>query len=71
MGESKMNARGQLTIPATVRERIKAKPGTRFVWGVRDDGTVLLYPKTGSILDLAGAVKMPQGMTVAIEELGL
>lgn len=70
MGESTMNARGQLTVPAVVRKLLKARPGTKFIWGVRQDGTVILYPKTGSILDLAGAVTLPEGLTVAIEDLG-
>ncbi len=57
MAESTITAKGQTTVPAEVRERIKAVPGTRLVWHVMPDGSVIVRAKTQSILDLAGMLE--------------
>ncbi|HEV3020105.1 MAG TPA: type II toxin-antitoxin system PrlF family antitoxin [Burkholderiaceae bacterium] len=69
MAESTITAKGQTTVPAEVRARIKAAPGTRLVWTVMPDGTVIVRAKTKSILKLAGALKAPKGKRVAIEDM--
>jgi len=69
MAESTITAKGQTTVPVEVRERVKAAPGTRLVWTVMPDGTVIVRAKTKSILKLAGALKAPKGKHVAIEDM--
>jgi antitoxin PrlF len=69
MAESTITAKGQTTVPAEVRARVKATPGTRLVWTVMPDGTVIVRAKTTSILKLAGALKAPKGKHVAIEDM--
>ncbi|MDR2838083.1 MAG: type II toxin-antitoxin system PrlF family antitoxin [Azonexus sp.] len=69
MSESTITAKGQTTIPADIRAQVQAKPGTRLVWSVMPDGTIIVRAKTKSILDLAGMLKPPKGKHVTIEEM--
>ncbi len=46
-----------------------AEPGTRLVWSVMPDGTIIVRAKTRSILDLAGMLKAPKGTRVSVEEM--
>ena len=63
MAESTISAAGKTTVPAEVRKLLKAVPGTRLVWTVAPDGTIIVRAKTKSILDLAGALKVPNART--------
>lgn len=69
MIESTITAKGQTTVPVQVRDQIGAAPGTRLVWHVLPDGSVIVRAKTKSILDLAGVLKAPKGKRVAIEDM--
>lgn len=54
MAESTITSKGQTTVPADIRALVHAKPGTRQVWSVMPDGTIIVRAKTCSILDMAG-----------------
>ncbi|GAA4342302.1 hypothetical protein GCM10023144_44180 [Pigmentiphaga soli] len=69
MSESTLTAKGQTTVPASVREALGAAPGTRLVWHVAPDGSILVRAKTKSILDLAGTLTPPAGRHVPVEEM--
>jgi len=69
MTESTITAKGQTTVPADVRALVHAEPGTRLVWSVMPDGTIIVRAKTRSVRDLAGLVKLPKGKRVAIEDM--
>jgi len=69
MAESTITAKGQTTVPAEVREQIHAAPGTRLVWTVTPDGTVVVRAKTKSILDLAGTLKSPKDKHVSVQQM--
>jgi len=69
MTESTITAKGQTTVPADVRALVNAEPGTRLVWSVMPDGTIIVRAKTKSILDMAGMLKAPKRKSVAIEEM--
>jgi AbrB family looped-hinge helix DNA binding protein len=69
MTQSTITAKGQTTVPADVRALIQAGPGTRLVWSVMPDGTVIVRAKTKSIRDLAGLLQAPEGRRVAIEDM--
>ena len=69
MSESTITAKGQTTVPREVRDLIGAGPGTRLVWHVMPDGTLVVRAKTLSILDLAGSLKAPKGKRVSIEDM--
>jgi antitoxin PrlF len=69
MSESTITSKGQTTVPAQVRQQIGAGSGTRLVWHVMPDGSIIVRAKTRSILDLAGTLKAPKGKRVAIEDM--
>jgi AbrB family looped-hinge helix DNA binding protein len=67
--ESTITAKGQTTVPAAVRERLGAAPGTRLVWHVMPDGSVVIRAKSKSVLQLAGALRKPRRKVVPVEDL--
>jgi len=69
MSESTITAKGQTTVPRQVREQIGAGPGTRLVWHVMPDGSLIVRAKTLSILDLKGTLKSPRKKPVPIEDM--
>ncbi len=69
MSESTITAKGQTTVPRQVREQLGAGPGTRLVWHILPNGTLLVRAKTRSLLDLAGSLKAPDGKRVSIEDM--
>jgi AbrB family looped-hinge helix DNA binding protein len=69
MAESTITAKGQTTVPADVRAQVQAKPGTKLVWSVTPDGTIIVRAKTKSILSMAGMLKAPKGKRVAVEDM--
>lgn len=69
MTESTITAKGQTTVPADIRALVHAEPGTRLVWSVMPDGTIIVRVKSRSILDMAGMLKAPRGKRVAVEEM--
>jgi AbrB family looped-hinge helix DNA binding protein len=69
MTESTITAKGQTTVPAEVRALVNAKPGTRLVWSVMPDGTIIVRAKTKSILDMAGMLTAPKGNRVSVEDM--
>ena len=69
MTESTITAKGQTTVPAEVRELVGASPGTRLVWAVTPDGTIIVRAKTKSILDMAGMLNSPKGKRVGIDAM--
>lgn len=69
MSESTITAKGQTTVPLQVREEVGAVPGTRLVWHVMPDGSVIVRAKTKSVLDMAGKLKAPKGKRVPIADM--
>jgi AbrB family looped-hinge helix DNA binding protein len=69
MTESTITAKGQTTVPADIRALVDAQPGTRLVWSVMPDGTIIVRAKSRSILDMAGLLKAPKGKHVGIEDM--
>lgn len=69
MAESTLTAKGQTTVPAQVREALGFAPGTRLLWHVAPDGSILVRAKTRSLQDLAGLLKRPKTRRVPIEDM--
>lgn len=69
MSESTITVKGQTTVPLKVRESIGATSGTRLVWHLLPDGSVLVRAKNKSILGMAGMPKPLNGKHVAIEDM--
>ncbi len=60
MALSTVTAKGQMTIPKRVRERLGLKPGDRVEFISREDGTALLVPATSHVADLKGCLSPPK-----------
>lgn len=73
MAESTLTTKGQTTVPAEIRARFQARPGTRLVWSAAPGSSAtIVRAKTRSVLDLAGMLKphAPQGKrAVAVENM--
>lgn len=69
MAKSTISPKGQTTVPAEIRALVNAKPGTRLLWSVVPDGTIIVRAKTKSILDMAGMLKATKGKRVHVEEM--
>ena len=69
MSESTITAKGQTTVPREVRERLGAGPGTRLVWHIMPNGSLIVRAKTHSLLSLQGMLKSPHGEPVPVEEM--
>jgi antitoxin PrlF len=69
MSESTITAKGQTTVPAEVRALVNAEAGTKLVWAVTPDGTIVVRAKTKSILDMAGMLKPAKGTHVPVERM--
>ena len=71
MTESTITSKGQTTVPADIRALVHAKPGTRLVWSVMPDGTIIVRAKTRSILDMAGLLDAPKAQRVDVEDMAM
>ena len=69
MTESTITSKGQTTVPAQVREQLGAVAGTRLVWHVMPDGSIIVRAKTRSLRDMAGMLKAPKGKKVSIDDM--
>lgn len=69
MTESTITSKGQTTVPADIRALVHAEPGTRLLWSVMPDGTIIVRAKTKSILDMAGMLRAPKGKRVRVEDM--
>lgn len=63
-----MTSKGQITIPSEVREALKLQPGTRFYVAARN-GQVVAIPKNKNLMDLAGILKLPPGVSLSVEDM--
>lgn len=68
MSVATMTSKGQLTVPAEVREKLRLKAGDKVRFEPMVDGTYRLVAKTGSIRELKGCVP-PLDRPVTIDEM--
>ncbi len=54
--EAKLTSKGQLTLPARLREALSLKPGDKVVFVEDERGRIVLEARTGKLADLRGAV---------------
>ncbi len=69
MPESTITVKGQTTVPQPIRDALHTHPGTKLIWNLMPDGTIIVRAKSKSILDLAGTLKAPKGKKVRIEDM--
>ena len=68
MAEATISSKGQITIPAAVRQALKLKAGTRIQFLQEEDGRFSFVPMTRSVLALKGVVPR-LNRTVSLEEM--
>jgi AbrB family looped-hinge helix DNA binding protein len=52
--EAKITSKGQITLPAGVRDRLKVGPGDSVVFMEGPDGRVVVRSKSGTLADMRG-----------------
>ena len=66
--ESAITQKGQATIPKTIREHLRLKPGDQVKFFVHPDGTVVLLPKLPASV-LRGMVKSRRRRPATLAEM--
>jgi AbrB family looped-hinge helix DNA binding protein len=66
--ESAITVKGQATIPKSIREYLKLKPGDRVRFFLHPDGSVVLLPKRPASI-LRGLVKSQRRKPVTLTEM--
>ena len=69
MSESTITIKGQTTVPQPIREALHMQAGAKLLWNLMPDGSIIVRAKTKSILDLAGTLKVPNGVTVSVDDM--
>ena len=69
MSESTITIKGQTTVPQPIRDALQTEAGSKLVWNLMPDGTIIVRAKTKSLVDLAGLLKAPAGKKVQIQEM--
>lgn len=64
-----LTAKGQVTVPRDIRERMGLKPGDKIVFALLTDGTLVVRPKTRNVTDLLGMLRKPGQAIVPIEAM--
>jgi antitoxin PrlF len=66
--ESAITVKGQATIPKSIREHLKLKPGDRVKFFLHPDGSVVLLPKRPASI-LRGTLKSQRPKPVTLSEM--
>ena len=69
MPRSTLTTKGQVTIPKSIREELRWKPGDRLDFAVDDHGRVILELATGDIRRLRGLLRRPGQEPVSVEAM--
>lgn len=71
MPTATVTSKGQVTIPKEVRDALHLRAGHRLDFEVREDGNVLIRPRTLDVMKLYGIVKSKRKKPVTLEEMDL
>jgi len=63
-----LTSKGQVTIPASVREKCGLKPGSRIDFVVQSDDVILMYTNLPTLAELYGSIPNG-GIHLSIEEM--
>lgn len=63
-----LTTKGQITIPKSVREKLRLEAGDKLKFLIHEDGSVELFPVTYSLAKLKGMVPKPK-RPISLEEM--
>ena len=66
--ESALSIKGQATIPKSIREHLRLKPGDRVKFFVHPDGSVVILPKLPTSA-LRGIIASPRRKPASLNEM--
>jgi antitoxin PrlF len=73
MPTATITSKGQITIPAEIRKKLRLKTGDKVDFYESAEGKIIFHPKTGSIMDMKGILKrlgyVQTGPAPTVEEL--
>ncbi len=69
MATATITSKGQVTIPKSVRDRLKIGPGDRLEFIVERNGRVSIVPATVSLRSLVGALRPASRRRVSVEDM--
>ncbi|MGN7610476.1 AbrB/MazE/SpoVT family DNA-binding domain-containing protein [Magnetococcales bacterium HHB-1] len=64
-----MTEKGQITIPKAIRNLLHLKPGDKVEFEAKENGEVLVKPKSLSVDDIFGMLRDPKKPTLTTEEI--
>ena len=68
MIHAKVTSKGQITLPAKLRAKLKLTAGSRVNFEEQPDGSYVIRRKTGDIRDLRGILRY-DGPAVSVEDI--
>jgi antitoxin PrlF len=63
-----LTSKGQITLPAPMRAKLRLTAGSKVMFEEQPDGSFLVRKKTGDISDLKGLLKA-KGRPLTVEEM--
>lgn len=67
--DATLTNKGQMTIPKEIRDSLSMKAGDRLTFTLMPDSTVVMRLKSGSVIELAGALHKKGRKPVPVEKL--
>ena len=67
--ETTLTAKGQVTVPREIRDRLGLTSGGKLAFTMLSDGTVVVRAKTRRLLDLAGSLSRPGQPKVSVAQM--
>jgi len=68
MATSSLTSKGQLTLPISIRKKLKLRTGDQVVFTEREDGSITVEAKKSNLMDLYGSLHHP-GNPFTIDEM--
>lgn len=69
MPSATLTSKGQITLPASIRERLRLVPGSKVEFEEQPDGDILVKRKANDLRDLCGILNPADGRVASIEDM--
>ena len=64
-----VTAKGQVTVPKDIRDRLKIEAGSQLDFKLTEDGSIVVRPLKRSALSIVGLLKRPAQSAKTVEEM--